>query len=1370
MYSIAAKKIVKKDKSIVVDLELQVKDIRQQFVDQVKCLEIRTDAQTSLLVELQDFYKKRADIELDYAKSLEKFSKQLAAKQKTDKQKKDGWSIFSLYTHYQHVIDEVKLEAKNRASLADLYLNHVSCKLATQSEQLQRISRRCREISVVAQQEILRVLTELHTAMKTYQLCQAASWIAESKFQAVEAQKLKFEENFPKKLGSRKHRFTIKEFEKRQNKYNEFQLKALKFKNEYLLCIDAANAALHKYFADDLSDLLDCTDVGCEEWLRRLLETIGDCRQAVLDTNQRSVKQTRDFARDLDHRADKRRFLDAHHSAFTLPRKFRFKQHQTERHYAPATPNDPINDENIEVIAPKLTSHKALKDEYSQRYFQLNDRLLKLKTETEEIWKTLETAEKTLMDIQKLPEIRLQDYFTTSQGATSNSYSNSSHMTMPAVSTSSSSSTPINTGGGSAVIVQQNSGELTRRNSCRESESSLHKRKQDLCEIEDFYLQKFQQYLLASNLIRRLEARHDAIRTALGAIPVSADAVSIGGTAHPINYHHHLSQPHWSNGQDVSVISDQPPISLGHHVHHFNGTTPKSNCGVESSPSPNPTSEASTVSNLAAGVVRTRRKKRIGVSAQSHARQRPRLFGGTIEEYVDSIGQQIPLIIRSCVRMLSLYGLHHQGVFRVSGSQIEINCFRDAFERGEDPLANVSDASDVNSVAGVLKLYFRELREPLFPIFMFDQFVECSCVENKEEFARKVQELVLSLPKPVFVVMRYLFAFLNHLSEFSDENMMDPYNLAICFGPTLLPIPESRDQVFYHNHVNELMKNMIVLHRDIFLKSAYPGTPLYEKYLVPTVGGAETGVVTSRSARNSIRLANPAEPGDVIEVTGDTKSDTVAPDQDDEDEEDDLVVEQTEEDDEEEEEDDDHDDALLNSYATEAPPVVEDHRLSSRLSTKSSIILIDDHNDSRPRTVSGGSRGAVGVLVDPLLHLSMHGSLRAMDDDAEESPPGNAATGVDVWQPRQALLASNAKTNDDSARQWRSLVVEPRKPNSTNDPYSLYANMHTSIHHGASSYNRRSCEASPSSLASADRSSSGSSSHPQNNNHTSAAIKITDSIALNPASLTRSYCGGSSGETTEPKSRAPLSETLALKQYDSRRQALTDEFERTRNIQRGVKIQALVPPLIHQPVYSANSAVKRSLVVDSSGYGSLTAPTADQSAERLQHHAPKGLSPTSLKEIQVELKAVLNSLESFTSQHQQTKRLSTNSSSVSGRCSSATGSEAGGATVDVVAVERRFGLATSLHPLSSIAAPVSPPDLVQNLPAASNNATQSSLVATNAEVGLNGNDLQRAKPPVPRKPSMSSPAASPQPNRRVTIEENDPSSNQKNSGSSSVKF
>jgi SLIT-ROBO Rho GTPase activating protein len=43
----------------------------------------------------------------------------------------------------------------------------------------------------------------------------------------------------------------------RQAKYDENKKKALKSRNEYLLCLDAANAAVHKYYVDDIPDLID---------------------------------------------------------------------------------------------------------------------------------------------------------------------------------------------------------------------------------------------------------------------------------------------------------------------------------------------------------------------------------------------------------------------------------------------------------------------------------------------------------------------------------------------------------------------------------------------------------------------------------------------------------------------------------------------------------------------------------------------------------------------------------------------------------------------------------------------------------------------------------------------------------------------------------------------------------------------------------------------------------------------------------------------------------------------------------------------------------------------------------------------------------
>jgi SLIT-ROBO Rho GTPase activating protein len=67
------------------------------------------------------------------------------------------------------------------------------------------------------------------------------------------------------------------------------------------------------------------------------------------------------------------------------------------------------------------------------------------------------------------------------------------------------------------------------------------------------------------------------------------------------------------------------------------------------------------------------------------------------------------------------------------------------------------------------------------------------------------------------------------LSEYSDENMMDASNLSICFGPTLLPVPNGKDPVQYQTYVNELIKNIIVHFEAVF---PFEGEVLYEKCIV----------------------------------------------------------------------------------------------------------------------------------------------------------------------------------------------------------------------------------------------------------------------------------------------------------------------------------------------------------------------------------------------------------------------------------------------------------------------------------------------------------------------------------------------------------
>ena len=76
-------------------------------------------------------------------------------------------------------------------------------------------------------------------------------------------------------------------------------------------------------------------------------------------------------------------------------------------------------------------------------------------------------------------------------------------------------------------------------------------------------------------------------------------------------------------------------------------------------------------------------------------------------------------------------------------------------------------------------------------------------------------------------------AMCSSVSEMSDENMMDASNLAICFGPTLMPVPDDQDQVFCQTYVNELIKNIIIHYETVF---PFDGGVIYERFILPGEG------------------------------------------------------------------------------------------------------------------------------------------------------------------------------------------------------------------------------------------------------------------------------------------------------------------------------------------------------------------------------------------------------------------------------------------------------------------------------------------------------------------------------------------------------
>jgi len=209
------------------------------------------------------------------------------------------------------------------------------------------------------------------------------------------------------------------------------------------------------------------------------------------------------------------------------------------------------------------------------------------------------------------------------------------------------------------------------------------------------------------------------------------------------------------------------------------------------------------------------------------------VFGGSLDEYFEATGEKIPLVIESCIKYINTYGMRHQGIFRIGGAHADINKYEEEFEKGSDPFSALVNGNYINSVSSVLGRYFRKLRQPLFGEAFFDQLMSItrnhppppvmSVSEKKErnigsdsDFVKQTQIVVQNWSEPHIIVSRYFFAFLHDLSQFSDDTQMDSHNLAVCFGPTLCPIPPGRDLVLHTTLVNDLIKNFIIFCHDIF--------------------------------------------------------------------------------------------------------------------------------------------------------------------------------------------------------------------------------------------------------------------------------------------------------------------------------------------------------------------------------------------------------------------------------------------------------------------------------------------------------------------------------------------------------------------------
>ncbi|XP_029384860.1 rho GTPase-activating protein 21a isoform X2 [Echeneis naucrates] len=152
----------------------------------------------------------------------------------------------------------------------------------------------------------------------------------------------------------------------------------------------------------------------------------------------------------------------------------------------------------------------------------------------------------------------------------------------------------------------------------------------------------------------------------------------------------------------------------------------------------------------------------------------------------------VPLIVEVCCKLVEERGLEYTGIYRVPGNNAAISNMQEELNNKGMNDIDIQDDKwrDLNVISSLLKSFFRKLPEPLFTNDRYTDFIEANRIEDPVERLKVLKRLLHELPDHHYETLKFLSAHLKTVAENSEKNKMEPRNLAIVFGPTLVRTTE----------------------------------------------------------------------------------------------------------------------------------------------------------------------------------------------------------------------------------------------------------------------------------------------------------------------------------------------------------------------------------------------------------------------------------------------------------------------------------------------------------------------------------------------------------------------------------------------------
>jgi RhoGAP domain/Leucine Rich repeat len=203
----------------------------------------------------------------------------------------------------------------------------------------------------------------------------------------------------------------------------------------------------------------------------------------------------------------------------------------------------------------------------------------------------------------------------------------------------------------------------------------------------------------------------------------------------------------------------------------------------------------------------------IKVSHMAAGATAPLRTGATFGQPLSSLPPTFSLV-RDCIAYIDARALTIEGIFRLSGSVTQIKTLKQRLDAGQP--VDLNEIRDPHVVCGLLKLWLRELPEPLFPTDLTDVALLLGELKDLAAATKMLQAIVQSIQEPQQSLMRQLLQFQLRIVGNSELNRMSAANVSTVFAPNIIRPTTDNDLLRDTPRINALWVRILNMGESVF--------------------------------------------------------------------------------------------------------------------------------------------------------------------------------------------------------------------------------------------------------------------------------------------------------------------------------------------------------------------------------------------------------------------------------------------------------------------------------------------------------------------------------------------------------------------------